>query len=362
MVRRFTNTSREGEVLSSGELHLRDSRNAKRALQHPSAVDPPPLAATVAGRFLGAVFSNSRAKVITRLPGADHSWRSEFRSWSLALIAAAIYNPALIVGLRPEGTVRLIVVDIDNKVGYSSPYWHPTGQSRQMRALEREALASGCSVVWLRSSASGGLHALILLPAAVKAWQAHWVAVELVCRAGMRLKPGQCEVFPSQMSYSVSSDPRTWPKSNGVRLPGQEGSALLLGAQLVTSTDAIYSHLLQALDYTEALPSWTELQEAAEARRLQAGRGRSNPAADVPQNGLTASSGPVLGRASITSSNSPLGRVLLTLRSALSRIWPPSFARPRTTPLASRSTPAPPPSTTSTASVGTGRNALPRAA
>ena len=216
-------------------------------------------------QFLAAAFSNPRAGVITRRPG--EGWRSEPAAWPLERIAAAVHDPARIVGIRPEGLIRLLLVDIDRKPDRVSPYWHPYGQSRQLLALEREAAAAGCSVTLLRSSASGGLHALIALPEPVKAWRGHWLALELVSRAGMREAPGACELFPSRLDYSDSADPANWAQSHGYRLPGQEGSALICGTRTASDPELIYGELLEALEATEAGPGWLELQEAAAARQ-----------------------------------------------------------------------------------------------
>lgn len=235
-----------------------------------------PLPASPVLAWLQAVYSNPRAQVITRKPG--EGWKSAPHAWTLDCIAKSVYGLSQVVGLRPEGRVRLITVDIDRKPNRVSRYWHPYGQSRQLLALEREALAAGCSFTIVRSSASGGLHCLIQLPVGLRAWEAYWLGLELITRAGMEEASGQCELFPSRINYSASTDPSTWAQSHGVRLPGQEGSALLIGDRTETDTAAIYSHLLQALAYTEALPGWDALLEAAAARRQAARRPHHQPA------------------------------------------------------------------------------------
>jgi hypothetical protein len=215
--------------------------------------------------FLSTVLSNTRSAVITRRPG--EGWRSEPAAWPLEKVAAAVHDPARIVGIRPEGRIRLVVVDIDRHADAVSPYWHPYGQSRQLQALEREAAAAGCGCSLVRSSASGGLHALLTLPEPVKAWQAHWLGAELVARAGMELAAGACELFPSRLDYSASTNPEDWAQSHGVRLPGQEGSALLIGTTTATDTGLIYEQLLADLEGTEAGLGWAELQQAARTRQ-----------------------------------------------------------------------------------------------
>lgn len=215
--------------------------------------------------FLSSVLSNTRSAVITRRPG--EGWRSEPAAWPLEKVAAAVHDPARIVGIRPEGRIRLLVVDIDRHADAVSPYWHPYGQSRQLQALETEAAAAGCGCSVVRSSASGGLHALLTLPEPIKAWQAHWVGAELVARAGMELAAGACELFPSRLDYSSSTNPEDWAQSHGVRLPGQQGSALLIGTTTASDTLLIYEQLLADLEGTEAGPAWAELQQAARARQ-----------------------------------------------------------------------------------------------
>jgi hypothetical protein len=252
--------------------------------QHPSCTDPDRISAASGGAsdsepkqnpvlaWLQAVNSNPRAQVITREP--EQGWVSEKRAWPLPCIANAVYSSSQIVGLRPEGRIRWTVADIDRKPHRVSRYWHPYGQSTQLRALEREAIAAGCSCTMLRSSSSGGLYALIQLPAALRAWEAHWVGAELVARAGMTLESGQCELFPSRIDYCSSPDPSTWAQSHGIRLPGQLGGALLIGDRTAADTDLVYEELLQALDDTQLLPAWDELLEAATARRLAVRRNR----------------------------------------------------------------------------------------
>jgi hypothetical protein len=91
-----------------------------------------------------------------------------------------------------------------------------------------------------------------LLPDSVPAWLAHWVGAELVARSGMTLAAGACELFPSRLDYSDSSNPADWAQSHGVRLPGQEGSALLVGTGTASDTLLIYEELLAQLEATRS--------------------------------------------------------------------------------------------------------------
>jgi hypothetical protein len=239
-----------------------------RAVDHPNLGPREPASALGSDavlQFLTAAYSNPRAAVITRR--SHEGWRSSPAAWPLERIAAGIHDPRWVVGIRPEGRIRAIWVDVDRKPDAVSPYWHPYGQSRQLQALEQEAAAAGCGFTLLRSSASGGLHGVVLLPDWLPAWLAHWVGAELVARAGMTLAAGACELFPSRLDYSKSADRNTWAQSHGVRLPGQEGSALLVGTRTASDTELIYEELLVQLEATEAGPAWEELLEAARARQ-----------------------------------------------------------------------------------------------
>lgn len=253
-------------ILNERNTHGRRGQPGPTDPNSVTAPDPAPqLGFDPVLQFLRTVLSNTRSAVITRRPG--EGWRSEPAAWGLEKVTAAVYDPSRIVGIRPEGRIRLVVVDIDRKPDRVSPYWHPYGESRPLQALEAEAAAAGCGCSLVRSSTSGGLHALITLPEPVKAWQAHWVGAELVARAGMELAAGSCELFPSRLDYSSSTNPEDWAQSHGVRLPGQEGSALLVGTTTATDTGLVYEQLLADLEGTDAGPAWAELQQAARTRQ-----------------------------------------------------------------------------------------------
>ena len=143
-MRGLTDSPQKGKTLREWETQPLDRTEGSDSFRCESSVYSSPLTATSVYQFIAAVFSNPRARVITRPPGHDHSWQSEYNTWSLASITAAIYNGALIVGIRPEGLLRLLVIDIDHKLDRVSPYWHPAGLSRQLLALERHARVAGC--------------------------------------------------------------------------------------------------------------------------------------------------------------------------------------------------------------------------
>ncbi len=263
MVCRFTDSPQKGKTLHEWKPQTPGPTEISNRPRRESNDDSPTLTKTAAGQFIAAVFSNPRAHVITKPTRNGYSWQSEFKTWSLTSIAGAIYNLALIVGIRPEGLLRLLVIDIDRKLGRISPYWHPAGLSRQLLDLERHARAAGCGFTLVRSSASGGLHACILLPVAIPAWQAYWVGKALITAAGMEEGPGRCELFPSRIDYCETTDRARWAKSNGFRLPGQDGSALIAGERTANDTDLIYQELLAELQQAEPVPGWDALLETA---------------------------------------------------------------------------------------------------
>lgn len=260
-------------------------------------------------QFLATAYSSPCLGTITRRP--LEGWKSEPVAWGLERIAAAVHSGRWVVGIRPEGQIRAIWVDIDRKPQAVSPYWHPCGQSRQLQRLEQEAAAAGCITTTLRSSASGGLHVVIAMPEALPAWKAHWVGAELLARSGMELAAGQAELFPSRLTYSVSPDPKDWAQSHGVRLPGQEGSALLVGDRLATDTDLIYQQLLADLEATEAGPLWSELLEAARSRQKAA---EGQPQGHTPRRSTTRAHGVCWTAAGQTNEN--LGRLTTWARAA----------------------------------------------
>jgi hypothetical protein len=169
------------------------------------------------------------------------------------------------VGIKPEGSIRWLVIDIDAKQGRRSPYWDKHGRNLYLQALQAAAEAAGCRTVLIRSSHSNGLHLWILLPEHQPAWLVHHIGVELTACAGMHKLAAYCEVFPSLMPY-VKGKPL--PRSNGIRLPGGKGSALIVDGELNSDPEAIYEALQQAVDATESNPRWDALVSNAHARGL----------------------------------------------------------------------------------------------
>ena len=220
----------------------------------------------MAQRFLAAANANGFAKVSAGKPENRHKFgRTLFRPLPLEQIASKVAQAkSMAVGIKPEGQVRWLVVDIDRKVGSKSPYWDERGRNLYTQSLIHAAELAGCRVALIRSSTSKGLHLWILLPEMVHVSRVHHIGQELVARAGMVVKDGSCELFPSEIPWSP--DPRKLPESKGIRLPGGHGSALITADGLVDDPCLIYEALQQALEQTVASQEWIGLMAAAEER------------------------------------------------------------------------------------------------
>jgi hypothetical protein len=199
-------------------------------------------------------------------------WSSIRKPFTIEGLVKHFSNPEFVSGIRQEKLVRYGVVDIDHKEDYASQYWHQFAKSPELIELEERAERIGCRVSFLRSSHSGGLHVFVGFPEAIHAWLAHWLMTWLLEASGMAVKAGQAEVFPSRIDYR-SDGQRA--RSNGFRLPGQEGSALIVAESFYEGTDTIYGQLLDDLENTEYCREWKRaLNKCKEFRyfRLKAER------------------------------------------------------------------------------------------
>jgi hypothetical protein len=197
---------------------------------------------------------------ITKKPGGE--WVSLPKPYRREAICNLTSSERNIAGIRPEGSVRSITCDFDHKEDYSSKYWHKFARSKELIQLEQEANKAGCSVSFIRSSESGGLHCYISLPEAAPCWLAHWIGMELFRRAGIEAQQGQAELFPSRMDFQQDlSLGRV--QSQGFRLPGQHGSALIVNESYVEDCDLIYSQLNNDLEQAEDCYEWRKLIDAA---------------------------------------------------------------------------------------------------
>ena len=214
-------------------------------------------------KYLEAVYTTKNFAAIEKNPG--ESWRSLKFIISKRHAARKAALRDSIIGVRPEKSTKIIVIDIDNKPGKPSPYWHPLGKSQEITRLQQAANAFGFSSSILASSASGGLHIYITMPEAIPVWQANRMGQLLLQTAGMEPGAGIAEVFPSKLPYR-SGGPSEWAQSHGYRLPGQEGSGLVVGDSIATDPTLIYEQLLSDVENAKPTKEFQEL--LAEALQL----------------------------------------------------------------------------------------------
>ena len=179
-------------------------------------------------------------------------------------MVAKILAPGVWVGHRARADVRYVAFDVDAGSRYLEP--------AQLDSLEAELDHLGLPVVRLRSSDSGGVHLYALLPEATHKETAHWLARAITNRLGWTLAPGQLEVFPSSSKYTLEANPKRFARCHGLRLPGQEGSALWAGGGWVEEPLAVWQELAAALevsDETGASGAYVELCEEAQQLRQQ---------------------------------------------------------------------------------------------
>ena len=212
---------------------------------------PPPKPQSPFQQWLVAAHSSEWFEVIERHESTG--WSSIRKPFTIEGLVKHFSNPDFVSGIRQEKFVRYGVADIDHKEDYASQYWHQFAKSPELIELERRAEQIGCRVSFLRSSHSGGLHVFVSFPEAIHAWLAHWLMLWLLEASGMAVKAGQAEVFPSRIDYR-SDGQRA--RSNGFRLPGQEGSALIVAESFYEGTDTIYGQLLDDLENTEYCREW----------------------------------------------------------------------------------------------------------
>ncbi|NDC36266.1 MAG: hypothetical protein EBZ51_13055, partial [Synechococcaceae bacterium WB9_2_112] len=175
-------------------------------------------------------------------------------------MAARVVDPAEFVGHRHRHRTRLVAIDLDN---HDRENWRP--DSPRLAALIAAADAGGIVPVLIRTP--NGLHLWLALPEAVPIVRAHWVLRELLQRA--EVDRDSVEVFPSLATGSTIADAKARPASNGIRLPGQAGSALWVGDRWADDPILIWQELEAALELAEVCPEWQELQEAAAALERQ---------------------------------------------------------------------------------------------
>lgn len=252
----------DGPVLSQ---HLTDPAPDRQPfaapLQRLAPLDPD--LALFARVLTEALMRDGRTFDLIRKP-ADGSggWQTvPYQCFEPEAVAAMVMDPAWIIGLRHRYHVRLLVVDLDNHHGVEN--WHP--DSPRLIALQAAAAAAGIAPSLHRTP--NGLHLCLAIPEAVPKVRAHWVLRELLQRA--QVDSVEVELFPSLASGSTIADAKARPASNGIRLPGQAGSALWAGGRWVDDPVLIWQQLEADLELAEVCPEWQELQEAAAALERQ---------------------------------------------------------------------------------------------
>lgn len=210
-------------------------------------------------QWLATAFSSQLLETIEK---RESGWVSIKRPRSKDEIARIVAEEEIIIGVRHEKLTRIITLDFDKKRSHVSEYLRTIEGTRKIFHLIERSEQCGCQVSMVRSSASGGLHLLIALPEAVPSWKAYWIGAELLHGAGMEEQSGQAEVFPSRLDYR-DGGPKDWARSNGFRLPGQEGSALIVGKTSIEDQELIYKQLVCDLENTEICEAWEGLLDTA---------------------------------------------------------------------------------------------------
>jgi len=243
-------------VLSPQLTDLAPDRQSSAAPLRPLAPADPTLT-LIASVLREGLMRDGRTFDLIRKP-ADGSggWQTvPYQCFEPEAVAAMVMDPAWIIGLRHRYHVRLVAIDLDNHHGVQN--WHP--DSPRLIALQAAAEAAGIVPVLIRTP--NGMHLWLALPVAVPIVRANWQLRVLLQRA--EVDSVEVELFPSLMRGTGQADPRLRTSSNGIRLPGQAGSALWVGDRWVDDPVLIWQELEAALELAEVCPAWDELQEAA---------------------------------------------------------------------------------------------------
>jgi hypothetical protein len=191
--------------------------------------------------------------IVKPADGSD-GWRTRHRCLDPEAVAVLVMDPAEFVGPRHRHRTRLVAIDLDN---HDRENWRP--DSPRLIALQAAVVAAGAVPVLVRTP--NGMHLWLALPEAVPIVRANWQLRVLLQRA--EVDSVEVELFPSLMRGTGQADPRLRTSSNGIRLPGQAGSALWVGDRWVDDPVLIWQELEAALELAEVCPAWDELQEAA---------------------------------------------------------------------------------------------------
>jgi hypothetical protein len=150
-------------------------------------------------------------------PESPPNWYTERR---FPLSDRVISQGENLYGVRFGKTTSYIVIDIDRQSAY-----HPDRGFEKIRRIRHvmETIGLVESVI-CTSSDSGGLHLYFPFDEAQKSWAIGIAVTALMERQGLKVKPGQLEVFPNARPYCRTGLPSLF---NGHRLPMQNGSELV---------------------------------------------------------------------------------------------------------------------------------------
>jgi len=149
-------------------------------------------------------------------PGVRPEWQTESRH---PLSDRLLQQGAYLYGVRFGKLTRYCVLDIDRHSAFH-PTRDPLAIKRMVAALEAIGLVSYVAVT---SSYSGGLHLYFPFEQEQESWAIALVVSTLLENAGLKLKPGQLEIFPNPRPYT-NGTPSLY---TGHRVPIQAGSYLL---------------------------------------------------------------------------------------------------------------------------------------
>jgi hypothetical protein len=150
-------------------------------------------------------------------PDKSPNWYTERR---FPLSDRAVSQGEKLHGVRFGKTTAYVVIDLDRRSAY-----HPDRGFEKIRRIRHAMEAIGLveSVV-CTSSDSGGLHLYFPFDEAQKSWAIGIAVTALMERQGLKVKPGQLEVFPNARPHCRTGLPTLF---NGHRLPMQNGSELV---------------------------------------------------------------------------------------------------------------------------------------
>ncbi len=150
-------------------------------------------------------------------PDTAPNWYSERR---YPLSDRAIAQGEQLYGVRFGKTTAYVMIDVDRGSAYH-PARRPDKLWRIRQAMESIGLVE-CVVC--SSSDSEGLHLYFPLDIEQKSWAIGIAVTALMERQGLKVKPGQLEVFPNARPHNRTGLPTLF---NGHRLPMQNGSMVL---------------------------------------------------------------------------------------------------------------------------------------